>query len=294
MNNVYFSYLFFFLAILVAGCHNQNSGSNNEKRDENINHFEPESTNIYYLLPSPQEFLEIIQDEGLRFNGELLNSGNAPSRYNTQTAIKLNIGVYIADIAYCGLFDQPDDLRNYLEALNTLSKNIYFSESLKLELTNLAKKENLSLDSINQISMELFYALIEDLESTDQQEVIALVCAGAYIESLYLSLNSVDGYPAEKNLNKRLGEQQFTFKSMLSYMREYESDNDIAWTIRKLEPIELLYNSMEYTDEKIETVVSSDKQLTVKGGKVYRLDEDTFNSLLSEVTVIRRDFTQMR
>lgn len=268
---------------------------------EPIREFTPEkeyspvskNENIYYLLPSPHELIEIVHEEGIQYNDILLNPASLFHNYKTENAIQLNIGVYLADMAYCSLFDQHENIRKYMEVLNKMSRNIYLSESLKSELRGLSKSEYFLLDSLNQLSVKLFYDVTEDLESSNQQKAVSLICSGAYIESLYLSLNSVKNPYLDHNMSKRFAEQQFYFKNMLAYIKEHSGEFNSTDHIEKLEHIEQIYNSMEFSDEQNIRIESSDSNLIVKGGKVYKMDKNTYEALTEKVIALRTDFIQM-
>jgi hypothetical protein len=246
--------------------------------------------NVYYVFPSPNELMEIIRESELSFSSELLNSPSNASDYTTKTAIDLNIGVYLADLAYCGLFQRKKEVLLYQEALSRLSSNIYLSTSLKLKLNDLRKQNAASTDSMPEIIEKLFYDIVNDLESNQQQKTVAVICAGSYIESLYISLNSFVEFDPQNPVFLKLAEQQFAFKNMIAYMRQFESNNEIKQLIKQVVEIEKIYNNLNFTQKKISVKHTSDENIIVSGGKVYQIDKLSFEKLLINTKAIRQDF----
>jgi signal recognition particle GTPase len=171
-----------------------------------------------------------------------------------------------------------------------MSNRIYLSPGLKLKLSQMREKGLLTGDSIEYLSGNFFYEIVNDLESSHQQKTVAVICAGAYIESLYLSLKSFEKYDYNSPLFKKLAEQQFAYKNMLAYLRQFENEKEINELVELLRPVEELYSKMHFTDNKLKVEEGSDSTLIISGGKVYKMDELTYIELKNETEKIRLNF----
>src|SRR5690554_6238280 len=101
--------------------------SNNENvttEEELVEEVAKEEESMSYLLPSPLQIAEIFKNSGLTYIGDLTNSTELASSYNTKYSQKLNFGVYSADMAYCIINNQTQSAINYLSTLRELSEKM--------------------------------------------------------------------------------------------------------------------------------------------------------------------------
>lgn len=251
-------------------------------------------SNIYYVFPSPDELMQMISESGAEFSAGLLNKTVNADKYTSQTAVNLNIGISLADLAYCGLFKQNKETKKYIELLSRMSYRIYLSGDLKHKLSNIKDVNFALMDSSEFVFSNLFFEIINDLETSGQGKTVAEISAGAYIESLYLSLHSFENTSKNNPVFKKLAEQQFAFKNMISYLRQFKGEKEIDKLIELLAPIENIYNKMQFTSKSINVSKNADSTIVISGGKVYKMDEETYNSLKIKTSEIRQDFLDRR
>jgi hypothetical protein len=276
-----------FSAMLVVSC-TRNPNTNIVKTEESAKDtVEVKSDNTYYLFPSPDELLQLIGESGAEFSTDLINSNVSAGKYVTQSARNINIGTYLADLAYCALFQKHTETNTYIDLIGQLSERIYLSPELKAKLNSLKENGIKSIDSASFVSGEFFYNIITDLQSSEQGKTVAEISAGSYVESLYLSLSSFNRYDPKNPVFKHLAEQQFAFKSMLAYCKQFENETEISELIDLLTPIEKIYGKMQFASKKIRVMHQSDSTLVISGGIVYNMNEAAFLELKAEVVKLR-------
>ncbi len=272
----------------MFNCCSKNPQNNSDNR-EYIKDTVPYSfsSEIVYLSPSPKELIEIIDNTGIVYNENLLHKTSSASSYSEPQSINLNLGVYIADLAYCGLFKQYNDANQILESIVYLSRFVFISPSLKTELLSFASSIQNSFDSLETISSSFYYKIVNDLESSQQHKTVALISSGAYIESLYLTLNSLSSIKNFKDMDQQLGNQQFAFKNLISYIHYIDPEGDLEETVLKLEEIMKIFKEMKVAVEPIKSSVDSSGAISISGGKSYYMDEKSFIEMNSLVNKIR-------
>ncbi|MFW5721338.1 MAG: hypothetical protein ACOCWW_03035, partial [Bacteroidota bacterium] len=76
------------------------------------------SQEILYTYPTPDELLDVIEKEHLNFNNRHLNPVDNVNQYiNTKTK-NLNLGIYLADLAYAAFFSKRNQITKYVDVIS--------------------------------------------------------------------------------------------------------------------------------------------------------------------------------
>jgi hypothetical protein len=244
---------------------------------------------VVFLLPSPGEILERFYGADLKYNAGLLNPPANKDKYIGSKAQSLNLGVYITDMAYAALFERSTETVNYLEAIQSLSTEAGISSTIFESLVIRSKANAGKIDSLVSISNEAFTGMLEFLESGGKENTIAQISAGAYIESLYIAVQSISKFSNDDNLVKLLAEMKYPMDNLLETAKSAstsagEPDNSI---VAYLKEISIIFNELDTNPSK--TVVSEAKTgtISITGGNKINMSEADFNSLKAKVIEIR-------
>ena len=277
------------LVFAASGCKNR-SGSETTppvSLENFLDNETQESGSVFYLIPSPGEILERFQDVNFRYNPDLLNNPQNKANYLTTRARSLNLGIYITDLAYCANFERTTEAINYLEAIKSLGNELNISNSVFESLIERARKEIGHKDSLIAISNEVFYEMLGFLEDGGKIGAIAMLSSGAFIESMYLTLESVTDFGKQENLIRQIEELKFPLENLLAQSSSAGDDPNLNSISILLNEVNDLFTQLD-TNQSIPVVVKNEEgEISLFGGKSYTLTEDDLTELKLKVREIR-------
>jgi hypothetical protein len=246
-----------------------------------------EVSKINFLLPSPDEILAEIIPNKVEYSPQLVNpKGNISNYVNTKYQA-LNLGVYLTDFAYLNLNDKKNDALAYFKTVRELAQkvNIYglFNESVYNRIQN-----NLSnKDSLSEISKEIYYKMLDILESAKRNNIYALTASGALIEALYISTMVVKKYTDYQIVAQKIFEQKYVLSNFYEFASQFDGDKDVKSVLIQVNDLKrILENTATRMTEKKVKVDKKD-HLTIGGGEDIIIDEATFKNFKENVIKTR-------
>ena len=79
-------------------------------------------------IPSPLQVASMFRKAGIRYRADVLNPPSNVSGYTTNYSKAVNLGVYVADLAYSELNDQTQTAVTYFKACKTLADELEVSD----------------------------------------------------------------------------------------------------------------------------------------------------------------------
>lgn len=272
------------LLLLAPSCtnikNNQKSGGDSQEINQNTDE------SVLYLLPSPGEILLRFYSTDIQYKPELLNSPEYKDKYIGSKSQALNLGVYITDMAYSALFERSVETINYLEAIQSLSSESGISSGVFENLLARSKANAGQLDSLANISNEAFTNMLEFLENGGKETTIAQISAGAYIESLYVALQSIEDYSKDNETLTLLVEMKYPMDNLMQKAKNSISEGDTT-IVNYLNEISAIFNELDTSGEETLITQEPDGVLSIAGGDDIRIDEKGFAALKNKVIEIR-------
>ncbi|HQQ98842.1 MAG TPA: hypothetical protein PLX35_16335 [Cyclobacteriaceae bacterium] len=157
-----------------------------------------EIKDIAYTIPPPAEIPYMLQATGADFNQSLVNDRKKADSYGSQSdKAALNLGVYTADIGYLSSYDKTQESIDYLNACKNLAD--------KLGVTGSFDRGTLEKFEANIANKDSLAALLNDaMQKTDRylkdgnrSKLGALLVAGSFVESMYISTGLIKSYPKD-------------------------------------------------------------------------------------------------
>ena len=283
------------LLISIASCTNQQT-KNKSGQDNSAGNISDSSLagnenkeQIFFLIPSPGEILERFHNSGIQYNPGLLNSAGNKDKYLGSKAQSLNLGVYIADLAYLALFERSTETVSYLETIQSLGVEAGISSSIYENLLVRAKANAGNMDSLLSISNEAFGNMKEFLENGGKENMIARISAGAYIESMYIALQSMNKFSVSGPLPELLTEMKYPTANLVELARNVITTENDSSLYQYINQVSLIFNEMETRSSKILISQPQAGRISISGGEKLRMNENEFNSLRKTVTGIREE-----
>jgi len=287
--------LFAILVLLAMSCKNNRGTSEQtdryqlvQKSDTLLDEIQ-DAKSVVYLFPSPGEILFRFEEAGISFDPGLTNPAANASAYLTSKAKALNLGVYISDMAYCAVLGRTNEAIDYIDVIRELSSEAGISNSTFENLIDRAKANISNKDSLTVISTDLFMTLLEYLENGGRDNTIALVSAGAYIESMFLAISVAGEFSEDNKILIQLAEMKYPFDNLLQQIQQVKNDPNVASVLNYLETIKSIFD--ELGSESYAEMISKneDGSITVMGGPAFAFNDQNYQLLRTEILEIRKN-----
>ena len=210
-------------------------------------------------IPSPFGTIAKLPHAEIPANTGLLNKPENESKYLTSTKKALNYGVFGVDLMYLATHKEYNHIAKYFATTRSLAVSLDAEESFdkitksRMEGTNLENK-----DTITRIVDEAYEASDKYLKSSERQQAATQILTGSWIESVYLTLNTLKGQKrTEKNdfLFMNVYEQKLNLYHLTSLLKEYEKIPDFKALIKKIEALnddfKKISTDKDVTEEKV-------------------------------------------
>lgn len=244
---------------------------------------------VYNLCPSPAEMLSIIEVGEMQFNNELLNPTSNADKYLDMRSLTINLGIYVTDLAYAAIFGRREETIDYLESVQDISEKIRITGTVNERLIERAKNNVNYIDSLFNISNEAFINMIFYCERNDRPSTIMLISTGAFIESLYLASNMVEGYDTSDNMMRHLADQGYALDNLITSSQSESVDPNVAFGLELLQPLMEIYEQIDVTGGRTTIKKEGVGKLVVGGKSKNKLSEQDFIKLKETVAMIRNN-----
>lgn len=266
--------LFTFLLIFLA-C--GRARENKTHREQQGDLFIVERDLFFNSLHRVDEVKTILTDAGRSFDSTLLHQPAMKINYmGNDVRAASNLGIYLADLNYCILFNRRETGKSFLNAVFELSEVIQIEKSI---LEYLMKRYETNLqqnDSLHAVVQQLFEQSTLKLKDTDRERLAGIVMAGYEIENLYLALSTIQSFPADIS-----AEQQKARDILIDYVLQKQNQIEVIYNFVKIhaDPLDPDKNpNYPFFDSALRDLIG-----------VYRTlnSQSSFQELTERVTVIR-------
>lgn len=143
--------------------------------------------NFFNTIPSSIEIFQIIQDTKLNYNPELLNAPTKFKNYSLEKSQSLNLGVYGADLAISGAFNQAQESMLFLKCTNYLAKELGISSAFDENIMDRLEANKENRDSTLEIISQAYKKSDKIFLENKRGELSVYMITGSFIESMYVA-----------------------------------------------------------------------------------------------------------
>jgi hypothetical protein len=282
--------LFFLCIMMVCACKQQQGQATINVSDstQNATKKNQELESVYYRFPAPNEIFGFLNSEKIKFDPMLLNPTSNMSKYLDSKSQTLNLGIYVADLAYVTLFEAYNKSTEYYKAIHTLSEKISISSAYDLEVAKRIEKNLLNLDSLKRISVDSYSSMVEFLIVNNREKTLALIAAGAYVECLYITFNIAGKYSDNNPMIVKIADLKYAFENLYSYLQIYSDDKSVKEVAESYSNLSNLFSQMEQKNLGKTTVQqSADGNIVLGGGTKLHVTKVLFDELKKEIVKLR-------
>jgi len=240
-------------------------------------------------LPSPIETANLITQSKSSFNKDLLipaqNAVNFPNKYSQALAL----GGYGVDLGYINLNNKMLYVVEYLESVNTISKELKVNQFLDFSTLNTLAKNRNNVDSLIRISTENFNHIDEYLRSKERGDLSVLILIGSWVEGLHMFNNIAKENPSDE-ITKRIGEQKIIINNIYAILDKIDQVAYYRELKGKLNGLKDVYANV-----KISYVYKEPVMKEVNGELVIEDASESFVELTKkDMELIDKEITKLR
>ena len=245
---------------------------------------------VFYLYPTPGELIEIIDEGNLSFDKNVLNPVENIDKYIDTKSRNLNLGIYLADMAYSAFFSKRTKVLDYLDVISKLSNYLLISSDVKENMMQDFTSNIDNFDSIYHFTNVYYYDIMQELEYNSSENIMNLIISGAYIECIYIAVNLAKEYTENSSLIQKVAEQKFAFINLVKSSELRKNDRNVASTLGYLEEIQSVYSNVKMIEgTKREMIRTEDGKIRFTGGPKLKIEEEQFYQLKKTITRIRTE-----
>lgn len=287
------------MIIGFSSCTNTGKETNNGNREqiEDLSNSETDSYDdelTFFLLPSPGEIIERLKEANIVYGKKFTNPISNSNNYIGLQSQALNLGIYVTDMAYSAVFTRSAETIEYLNIIQTMGNEINISSSAFKSLVERSKANIGNMDSLILISNDAFYNMIDFLESGGKENIISLISAGAYLESIYLAVCSVEEYEADNDILNQIIDLKYPLDNLRERASIIKNDPSITQTITFLNKIDSIFSEFNIIDEEMEVTETNEGGINISGGELIRLNEDDFLLLKNKIMEMRNSIVKIK
>lgn len=199
-----------------------------------------------FSIPSPVQTALAIRKAGLKYQKDLtipLEKGDA---LTTKAAQSLALGMYGADLAYVTVHRDGARAIATMQVIEKLGGTLGVTNAFDRTLIERFKNNMNNEDSLLRMSGTAFRAADQYLKENQSEDVSALVLAGGWIESLYLTISDAAALKDQAMVD-RIGEQKTTLSALVELIAATDKDGNSAALLGSLKELQAEFAAVTST-----------------------------------------------
>jgi uncharacterized membrane-anchored protein YhcB (DUF1043 family) len=240
----------------LSSCKNSTSKQQKSAEKQEVKEIQNQiETNVYPLPTSASVIKKLTELEVGYIIGITNPVENSKKYFDSQSRAK-NLGAYGADLSYATLYNQQQDVINYLDVIKSLSNELNMSKVYNEDLYTQIKQNVDNKDELVKILTKEFNDTYAFLSDNDQQPLALLVVGGAWVEGMYLTTHVSEAAYQNPEFSRVLLEQKKSFDTYLEITKPYLNDASVADFVKLLDPIKKVYEGLgtSLTEQNIKDI----------------------------------------
>ncbi|MBN2893452.1 MAG: hypothetical protein JXL97_16380 [Bacteroidales bacterium] len=209
-----------------------------------------------YSIPLPIDLFKFLGENGC-FQPDVMSNLSIKDRYYTQVQSAMNLGIYTADLAYCTIFENGQNAMAYSDAASYFANKLSIEDAYGRPFVERLERNVDNIDSIKIITNEAYTKACNYLDKKGVYNVLPFVIYGAWIESLYLIINSDSDDELIIETKQKIIDEYSVIGKIITYMYDvqietsaYYYNAEMKVLISNLDELKELFE--EYSKDKTE------------------------------------------
>ena len=243
-----------------------------------------------YNIPSPIETFTILKMSGAKFDKSLLNAANNIDKYVSIYSKSINLGVYSADLSFCLLYKENQDVNFYLKNVNELTTSLGIDGDFAQLVSQRLKANANNSDSILQIVSDASVDAYVYLKENQRNSTSVLITAGGWLEAMHFIIKMAET-TQNKDIISLVASQRNVIKNLVIMLSKFESDAEIASLLTEIKDISAIYQTLKESKDK-SAVASIDKKIvSIGNNKSYEISKEELSAIREKIELLRNKLT---
>ncbi len=244
-----------------------------------------------FSIPSPIQTAYLIERSGASFNEELLNDPSRAPKYATKFEKAVNLGIYGADMGYVTIYDNTQNAFNYLNAVQSLARDIGLGSAFDKDLIKRFKKNLGKKDSMLTLVSDAYRAADNYLKKNDRTDVAGLVLAGGWIEALYFATDVAK--KGHKKVKERVAMQRTSLNNLIRLLSRKRGNEKINDLVEDLEDLYQVFENVKISYEHQEPETKPKEKMTIlKSKTTVEISDAQVDSIHKQINDIRNQIIE--
>ncbi len=231
---------------VAASCSNDKSKQKPQKSIDDLNVedviFDDENLTIVYKIPSPLEMFIRMQKHNVQFNIELPNKSTNATKYVTQYQQAVNMGVYASDMAYSCIIGNSQNTLEFFNLVKNLSVEIGLYDGVNKDIADRVLNNISETDTLLSVTSDSYHEVVNYIEEQGLMDMQCLVVGGAWIESIYLCLESIGHAGLNDNTIELVQDHQVLLENLVELLSQNKQSGNVAKLLAELQKIQEVYD----------------------------------------------------
>ena len=238
------------------------SSESPELSDEQI---EQEVEEYVYPLPSTFEVTDMLNEIEASYIFDIANDPENAGSYFTEKSRAINLGIYIADLAYATTYNQSSEIQDYFRAIERLTRELDLSAAFSDDLPEQISENINNKEKLTDIVTNVFQDAYSFMNKQGRTELSYLVLAGTVYEGLYLTTHMSENTFQNPRLIETILFQKQHISELGEMMEEYKNSELLSETWQNISAINDIYaleeGTTSMTKEQIEKLTETITQI---------------------------------
>lgn len=280
-------------SLLLAACGGPGEEGDGQRTDSLATDTSDAQTEIIgvggklFSIPSPVQTALAIRKAGLKYQKDLTAPLERGGTLTTRTAQSMALGIYGADLAYVTVHRDGARAIGTMQVIEKLSSALGVSNAFDRTLLERFKTNMNNEDSLLRFSGTAFRAADQYLKTNQSEDVSALVLAGGWIESLYLTISDPAALKDQAMVD-RIGEQKTTLTALVELIAATDKDGNATALLASLRELQAEFDSVTstYTFEKPVTDAAA-KTTYINSKSTVTIPAEKVTAITTKITALR-------
>ena len=214
--------------------------------------------NVFNSIPARAEIITLIGDSKIEYNPDFLNNPEVASKYSLENSRALNLGAYGSDLSVSGAFDQTQESMIFLKCVNILAKNLGVSNSFDEKMVDRMSVNKSNRDSTLEIVSQSFKSADKYLKDNSRPGTSSLIVAGAWVEGIYLAINTAKETKSEPIVKEIYGQSE-SLKYLIQLLEQSKIPEDATYILTDLKRLKTVFDAKKDNVFTVSSLSNLDK-----------------------------------
>jgi len=252
--------------------------------------------NVLYALPTPIEMSMLVKNAGIDWRPALLNDPDNATKYLTNQQMALNFGAYLTNLTYSGLFEQPQTVLRYKNAVQILADGLGLQSAVNANNMQLIEDNINDRDMLLRIISDTYSSCMAYLDESDRYYLTLAILIGGWVEGMYIATNSINEnlFINESRIKQLVADLIFTFEMIWHVMSDMQDMTGIQEIMRDLSELAKLFDRINvHTTPNVVTVSEDTNISEIASTNIVDVGTEDFEKIRILIQTIRDNFTHI-